>query len=84
MSKIGNYVVELEELTGAVMALEPFDKFFAIDEIYGCEHCEGVNKNHDSGCPVIKLREVLTKQKLKVSESKRPFDISLPIDLEVV
>ena len=62
MSKIGNYVVGLEELTGAVMALEPFDKFFVIDEIYGCHHCEGVNNNHDSGCPVIKLREVLTKQ----------------------
>ena len=80
MSKIGNYVVGLEELTGAVMALEPFHEDFGIGEM--CNHCYHINDSnmlHASLCPVIKLREVLTKQKLKVSESKRPFDISLPI-----
>ena len=66
MSKIGNYVVGLEELTGAVMALEPFDKFFGIDEVYGCGHCisgGGYSDStiHNNACPVIKLREVLTK-----------------------
>tara|TARA_R110000868_G_scaffold63405_1_gene191441 strand:+ start:319 stop:582 length:264 start_codon:yes stop_codon:yes gene_type:complete len=87
MSKIGNYAVELEELTGAVMALGPFHEDFGIDEMFGCNHCYHMNASnmlHASLCPVIKLREVLTKQKLEVSESKRPFDISLPIDLEVV
>jgi hypothetical protein len=68
MSKIGNYVVELQELTDSVMELEPFDDFFSIDEIYGCDHCilspddDGFILIHKSDCPVIKLREVLTKQ----------------------
>ena len=35
MSKIGNYVAELQELTDSVMALEPFDELFAIDETRG-------------------------------------------------
>ena len=60
MSKIGNYAVGLEELTGAVMALEPFDEVFAVDDIYGCNHCHDVK--HSDDCPVIELREVLTKQ----------------------
>ena len=82
MSKIGNYVVGLEELTGAVMALEPFHEDFGIGISPACDHCYHMNDSnmlHDSLCPVIKLREVLTKHKLEVSESKRPFDISLPI-----
>ena len=70
MSKIGNYVVELEELTGAVMAIGPFNSFFAIDDICGCDHCvskvifngEDYITTHNDNCPVIKLREVLTKQ----------------------
>ena len=65
MSKIGNYVVGLEELTGAVMALEPFHEDFGIGISPACDHCYHMNDSnmlHDSGCPVIKLREVLTKQ----------------------
>ena len=65
MSKIGNYVVGLEELTGAVMALEPFCEYFCIYETYGCEHCEAISSpmpvKHSTSCPVTKLREVLTK-----------------------
>ena len=65
MSKIGNYVVGLEELTGAVMALDPFDELFAIDNEYGCSHCLGAwyynGTVHYEGCPVTNLREVLTK-----------------------
>jgi len=61
MSKIGNYVVELQELTDSVMALEPFGEAFAVDDIYGCAHCLDGMK-HSDNCPVIKLREVLTKQ----------------------
>jgi hypothetical protein len=69
MSKIGNYVVELQELTDSVMALEPFDNFFSIDEVYGCHHCGSERwhaNEHIKDCPVIKLREVLTKQGSKV------------------
>jgi hypothetical protein len=67
MSKIGNYVVELQELTDSVMALEPFGEAFAVDDIYGCAHClDGRHSyyeiSHHETCPVIKLREVLTKQ----------------------
>jgi hypothetical protein len=67
MSKIGNYVVGLEELTAAVMALEPFGEYFCVDEeVYGCDHCEAISSpipvKHSISCPVTKLREVLTKQ----------------------
>ena len=70
MSKIGNYVVGLEELTGAVMALDPFGDMLSIDDICGCNYCvsevifnggDYIN-THKSDCRVIKLREVLTKQ----------------------
>ena len=65
MSKVGNYVVGLEELTGAVMALEPFHEDFGIGISPACDHCYHMNDSnmlHASLCPVIKLREVLTKQ----------------------
>ena len=65
MSKIGNYVVGLEELTGAVMAFEPFGEVFAIDEVYGCDYCGSdlcYQTEHSDDCPVVNLREVLTKQ----------------------
>ena len=65
MSKIGNYVLELQELTDSVMAFEPFDEFFAIDEVYGCDYCGSdlcCQTYHSNDCPVVKLREVLTKQ----------------------
>ena len=69
MSKIGNHVVGLEELTGAVMALEPFCGYFCIDGEYGCEHCEAASGpmpvKHSTLCPVTNLREVLTKQRSK-------------------
>jgi hypothetical protein len=70
MSKIGNYVVELQELTDSVMELGPFKSYFAIDDVCGCNHCvskvilngEDYITTHNDNCPVVKLREVLTKQ----------------------
>lgn len=64
MSRIGNNVVELGELIGAVMALEPFDEFFAIGEVNGCDYCGsclGTNWaiDHHNDCPVVNLRKML-------------------------
>ena len=53
MSKIGNYVVGLEELTGEVMSLEHFeskrffDMFLPINEVYSYDSTE-----HNIDCQV--------------------------------
>ena len=64
-SELAPSISELDELIGSVMALEPFDDFFAIDEVYGCDYCGSdlcCQTDHSNDCPVVKLREVLTKQ----------------------
>ena len=72
MSKIGNYVVELQELTDSVMALDPQHLRFGTNHKFSyialgcqCTYCD-FTAGHADACPVIKLREVLIKQGSKV------------------
>ena len=64
---IEQQALQLKALQDAVMALEPFDKyFFAVtDPVYQsieCYGCIGSRGNHREDCPVTKLREVLKEQ----------------------